>query len=333
MNKKAIALLSGGLDSILAIKVILDQGIEVEALNFFTPFCQCNRKSGGCGHEARKVSTKLGVKLSVVNVSEKFLKVIQNPKHGYGKNINPCLDCRILMFKEAKEYMNQVGASFVITGEVLGQRPMSQHKRALKIVETESDLAGLILRPLSAQLLEETIPEKEGVVNREELLQIHGRSRKAQMSLAKDHGINDYPCPAGGCLLTDREFAKKMRDQMKYKTLTVHDVELLKIGRHFRLSPKAKLIVGRNELENQKLQNYYRDTDVRFEPNKIPGPTALAVGELTAEEQEACAQIVVRYCGKSSDEEVSLNVTTPGGEIKNISAKKISEDNLKKLTI
>jgi len=292
---KALALLSGGLDSILAVKLILNQGIEVEAVNFFTPFCLYNRKSER-EYEAKKAADKLGVKLKILNVADDYLEVVKAPKHGYGKNMNPCIDCRIFMHKKAKEYMEQIGASFIITGEVLGQRPMSQHRAALKITERESGLEGLVLRPLSAKLLLPTIPEKEGWVKRQELLEISGRSRKPQIELAAILGIKDYPCSAGGCLLTDSGFAKRIKDLISYKELNLANVNLLKIGRHFRLSEDAKLAVGRNEEENKHLLNLAREEDYLFFPLEIAGPTALGRGHFDDKLIQLSCSMVCRYC-------------------------------------
>src|SRR3990170_2260758 len=212
---KAISLLSGGLDSTLAARVLLDQGIELEALNFLTVFCTCTNRGETC-LASQKAVQGLGIPLKVFNVSNEYLGVVKHPKHGYGSNINPCIDCRVFMLKKAKQYMEETGASFIVTGEVLGQRPMSQRKDAMRLIEKEADLKGLVLRPLSAKFLPVTIPEKEGWVDREKLLNIQGRSRKPQMKLADDLGIRDYPCPAGGCLLTDPSFAKRMKDLIHY---------------------------------------------------------------------------------------------------------------------
>ena len=194
-ERKAIALLSGGLDSTLAVKLVLDQGIQVEALNYVTPFCQCNRK-GRC--EAARVADEFGIPCKTIAVTDEFFELIRHPKHGYGSGMNPCLDCRILMFSRARQRMEETGADFVFTGEVLGERPMSQRRDAMRIIERESGLEGRLLRPLSAKLLPPTHPEQEGLVDREKLLSISGRSRKPQMALAKELGIYDYPCPAGG---------------------------------------------------------------------------------------------------------------------------------------
>ena len=271
---KALALLSGGLDSTLAIKVVQEQGIEVEALNYVTAFCQCT-SNASCKLEALKASETLGVKIRVINSSREFLEVVKAPKHGYGSNMNPCIDCRIQMFKSAAEYMKKSGAKFLITGEVLGQRPMSQRREAMRLIDKETGLAGLILRPLSARFLEPTIPEKEGWIDREKLPAIKGRSRKQQFQLADLLEIKDYPCPAGGCLLTDPEFAHRLRDLMAHAELTLNDVHLLKVGRHFRLDPHAKAIVGRNERDNEKIFTLCHDDDLLFEVTDVPGPTTL----------------------------------------------------------
>ncbi len=292
---KAIALLSGGLDSTLAIKVVLEQGIEVEALNFITLFCRCTAKGSTC-LASQKAAQTLGIGLKVMNISEEFLSVVKHPKYGYGKNVNPCLDCRILMFKKGCEYMNQDGASFIVTGEVLGERPMSQRREAMQIIERESGLQGLILRPLSAKLLPLTVPEKKGWITRERMLAITGRSRKPQIKLASDYGINDYPCPAGGCLLTDPGFALRMKDLMKNKPdFSLNDVHLLKLGRHFRLTPLAKVVVGRNEEENGKILSLVKEGDTVLRVKNVPGPLALARGEVDHQAILQSAIITAKY--------------------------------------
>lgn len=295
---KVVALISGGLDSTLAAKLIKEQGIEVVALNFKTAFCLCDRKnSAGCLNHARQVAHNLGLEIRVINITQEFLEIIKAPVFGYGSNMNPCIDCRILKLRKAKEFMHEIGASFVITGEVLGQRPMSQHKQALRIIEKESGLEGLVLRPLSARLLPETIPEKEGWINRDKLLSFNGRTRKPQIALAKEFGINDYPCPAGGCLLTDSGFARRIKDLLANEELNLNNIELLKIGRHFRISKLTKLIVGRDEKENERLSGLARDGDYLFMPHAIAGPTALGRGIFNnADLLKLSCGIVCRYC-------------------------------------
>ncbi|MFN7170178.1 MAG: hypothetical protein ACK4NT_02910, partial [Candidatus Omnitrophota bacterium] len=224
MKIKALSLLSGGLDSTLATKLVYDLGIELEAIYFYTIFCTCNRGGNGCGFYARNITRQLNIPLKMVNTTEEYLKIVRSPKFGYGSNLNPCIDCRIFIFKKAKEYMREREAKFIVTGEVLGERPMSQNLRSLKLIEKEAGLEGLVLRPLSARLLEPTIPEKEGWVEREKLLNLQGRSRKPQMRLAKEWGINDYPCPAGGCLLTDPIFSQRVKDLLEHDELDLENV-------------------------------------------------------------------------------------------------------------
>jgi len=298
---RAIALLSGGLDSTLAAKVVLEHGIELEALNFLTVFCNCTNRGETC-LASQKAVESLGIPLKVLNVSEEYLGIVRNPKHGYGSHMNPCIDCRIFMMKKAKEYMNEAGASFLVTGEVLGERPMSQRRDAMRLIEREAGLEGYILRPLSAKLLPPSIPEREGWIDRETLLNIQGRSRKPQIELAAIFGIQDYPCPAGGCLLTDPGFATRMKDLLAHHPdFTLNDIHLLKVGRHFRFSPKTKLIVGRKEDENQKIQTFSQEGDLLLKAAHRPGPLSLLRGEPGPEEIERAAAITARY-GKAREE-------------------------------
>lgn len=295
---KALALLSGGLDSTLAIRVIQEQGIEVIALNFVTVFCRCT-SHGSCKLEAVKVSEKFGIPIKVINTTERFLELVKKPKYGYGKNMNPCIDCRINIFRIAGEYMREIGADFIITGEVLGQRPMSQRKEAMRIIDREANLIGLVLRPLCAKHMEPTIPEKSGLVDREKLLNIRGRSRKDQIQLADVFQIKDYPCSAGGCLLTDPEFAHRMRDLVNTCDASVNDVNLLKVGRHFRFDSETKVIVGRNEDDNAKIDTLSREGDVLLNLVDMPGPLTLMRGEITDEKIQTAARLTARY-GKSN---------------------------------
>lgn len=303
---RAIALLSGGLDSTLATKLIMEQGIEVEAVNFLTVFCTCTSREGTC-LASKSAADKLGIELKVFEVSKEYFSIVKSPRYGYGSNINPCLDCRIFMFKKAAEYMKESGASFLITGEVLGQRPMSQRRDAMRIIERDSGLKGLILRPLSAKMFEPTIPEKEGLVDRKKLLDIKGRSRKPQMQLAKELTINDYPCPAGGCLLTDPGFANRMRDLIKHRPdFTLNDVQLLKIGRHFRLTPQAKLVVGRDKEENNRLINLAQTEDVSFRPAKVKGPIGIGRGIFEVAQLSTASSIVARYSDGRLGQELEI---------------------------
>ena len=278
MNRKAVSLLSGGLDSILATKLIVEQGVEVTALHFTSLFCNCSKGGHGCGIQAVRTAKELGVEVMVKVKGMEYLEIVKSPKHGYGKNLNPCIDCRIFMLREAGKVMDEIGASFVITGEVLGQRPMSQHRDAISLIEKESGLEGLILRPLSAKHFEPTLPEKEGIVDREKLFDIAGRSRRTQYELVDVFNLKEFSCPGGGCLLTDYIFAKKLRDLFtNVKDLTMKDVALLKIGRHFRLDGDTKLILGRNKDENESLEVFHTPSSVLLTPIDFKGPTGLSV--------------------------------------------------------
>jgi tRNA-specific 2-thiouridylase len=295
---KALALLSGGLDSTLAVGLILEQGVNVEAVNFVTPFCLC-RKSG-CG--ASEAAKTFNIPLKVFNAGTDYLKVVREPKFGYGKNMNPCIDCRIFMLKKAKRYAKTIGAKFIFTGEVLGQRPMSQHKRVFDLIEKEAGLKGKILRPLSAKLLPKTEAEQLGFIDSERLKDIRGRSRKKQIEMTKQFNIVNYPCPAGGCLLTDREFANKLRDLFKHKKrVTVKDVNFLKIGRHFR-SGKNKIIVGRNESENKTLIGTKQANDYSFEVPDCGSPTSILQGPKTRAAIEKTAGLTAFYSDKKTSE-------------------------------
>lgn len=310
---KALALLSGGLDSTLAIEVIKKQGIEVVALNIVTAFCRCTASSN-CKLEAIKVSERLGVPIKVINASHEILEIVKNPKFGYGKNLNPCIDCRINLFHIAARYMKETGASFIITGEVLGQRPMSQRKEAMKKIDKEANLTGLVLRPLSAKHLEPTIPEKLGMVDREQLLQIKGRSRKDQMQLADIFQIKDYRCPSGGCLLTDPEFAFRMKDLLKYSDPSLNDVQLLKVGRHFRIDKDTKVIVGRREEENKRIELLSKGGDFLFYMKDMQGPLSLLRGEASNEKLELAARLTVRYSKAQFNDIARVKVIPKGSE-------------------
>ncbi len=312
MTYRAVALLSGGLDSTLAVRLILDQGIEVHALNTSTPFCTCNR-SGHC--ESLRVAEQFGIPLRRVALTDEFFAVLRNPKHGYGGGLNPCLDCRILLFRKGKEYMQEIGADFLFTGEVLGQRPMSQHLRAMRLIDAEAGIEGFVLRPLSAKLLPPTLPEKEGIVQREQLLAMRGRTRRPQMRLAAERGIHDYPCPAGGCRLTDPGFARRMKDLLAYKPgFGLCDVELLKVGRHLRLSPQVKAVVGRNQEENLSLQSLADAQDLLLEARGVPGAMVLLQGEWTVEILRQAAAIAAHY-SDATEPQVTVHYGIPGTQL------------------
>ena len=327
---KCIALLSGGLDSTLAVKVILEQGIEVVSLNIKTPFCRCNRLKG-CSFIAKKVVDEFGTGFKFFYMGEEYLRMLENPPHGYGKNVNPCIDCRILMFRKAKEVMEEEGASFIVSGEVLGQRPMSQHKAALGMIEKEAGVEGLVLRPLSAKLFPPSIPENEGWVDREKLLDFSGRSRKPQIELAGHLGVKDYPCPAGGCLLTDISFAGKLKDLIARGGLTLRGVELLKAGRHFRWNGSFKLIVGRNEKENEFLRAKAGGGDMILEPHELMGPLALGIGAPEDGDLLRSCRIVARYADGDGKGEVDIRIS--GGGQRVVPAERMSGDEVESLRI
>lgn len=313
---KAIAMISGGLDSTLALALVRRQGIEVKAVNFYTGFCitETQRRKGGRPdgtvprNEALRAAADLEVEIEYVDISgPEYLDMLVRPRYGYGANANPCVDCRIFMMSRAREIMEAEGAAFVFTGEVLGQRPKSQRRDTLRIIERESGLDGRLLRPLSAKLLPPTIPEKEGLVDRERLEAISGRSRLRQMELAKELGVVDWPQPAGGCCyLTDESFSRKFFDVLDAREagggerrLAQEDIVLLSTGRHFRLSPRAKLVVGRSEVENALLEHHVPGR-ARLEARGVLGPIALVEGTPTHEERLLACRIVARY-GKGKD--------------------------------
>jgi len=295
----AIGLISGGLDSILAARIILEQGIEVQGISFLTPFFS--------SQGAERAAQAVGIPLQVLDITEPHLAMLRNPRHGYGHNMNPCIDCHILMLKEAGGVMEVAGADFLFTGEVLGQRPMSQNKASLRVVERESGYEGLILRPLSAQLLPETMPEQEGKVDREQLLAIKGRSRKRQIELADRYHITAYLSPAGGCLLTDPIFSRRLRDLFGYhEQVHIRDIELLKIGRHLRFSPAIKVIVGRHAQDNERIVVLAAPGDDLLNVEDYPGPLCLIPYGGASEDIAQAASICVRYSDAPPDEEVTV---------------------------
>jgi len=285
---KAICVFSGGLDSMMAADLIRAQGIDVLGLFFETPFFKSGR--------ARKSARAIEVPFKVTDITRRHLEVVKKPKHGYGGNMNPCIDCHALMFRIAGEMLEEVGAGFVFTGEVLGQRPMSQNRRSLDLVAAESGLNGLLLRPLSAKLLAPTIPEEKGWVQREQLLDFQGRSRKPQMEMAQRKGIVEYPTPAGGCLLTEKGFSRRLKDLLTSKVdVETGELELLKLGRHFRIAPHTKIVVGRNKGENETIQALAGKNDTVLRSVSVPGPTVLVSGELSGKTLDTATAITVAY--------------------------------------
>ena len=304
MQRKAISLLSGGLDSVLSTKVIMEQGIEVIALHFTSPFS--SRKEKERGLQAVRAVNELGIKLIIKHKGPEYIDIVMSPRYGYGKNMNPCIDCRIFMLQKTKEIMAEEQAGFVVTGEVLGQRPMSQRRDTIRIIEKASGLEGLIVRPLSAIHFLPSIPEQEGVLDREKLLGFTGRSRTPQYRLAEKYNLIEFGSPAGGCLLTDPIFAKKLKDLFKYdKTFTMKDLELLSIGRHFRLRTDTKLVVGRNETENDKLISLWEPPYISFQPIEFRGPAAILKGSFENEIINTVANIM-GYYGKNESPMISI---------------------------
>jgi len=306
----AIALYSGGLDSALAILLIQQQNIKVTALTFLTHFgCDITDKSS-CGGDPYPMAENFGFTIKQVHLGEKFIDIVKTPRYGYGKHMNPCIDCRILMLQEAKKYMELTGADFVFTGEVLGQRPKSQMRNTLNTVNRESGLNGLLVRPLSAKLLPETIPEKNGLLNRDLLLGLSGRSRKPQLELAARFGLEDFASPAGGCLLTDPQYSARLKDLLKHKpNIDVNDINLLRAGRHFRLTENCRLIVGRNEPDNKLIEKYARPTDILLEARNTGSPIGLLVGDHDESIIKLAAAITARYCDLKKEPVVEITRT------------------------
>jgi len=303
---RAVSLFSGGLDSMIAIKLMRDQGIEVTALHIKIGFAGTKDVT----EQMRSRAQMAGADFRIVDVREEYIqKILFSPVYGYGKNFNPCIDCHGYMFTIAKAMMEELGASFLVTGEVVGQRPMSQRSDALKQV---SKLANdkdekLILRPLSAKLMEPTTPELEGWVDREKLLDISGRSRERQLALTQQYGWEDFESPGGGCLLTEPIYSQKIAEFIEHEEFAVEDIDLLKYGRHFRLPDGAKLVVGRNQEDNESMQNL---SNPDYTPITLPigGPYSLLHRDATPSDRNLAAQIAITYARSSPDELYSVSI-------------------------
>ena len=294
LSKNAVALISGGLDSVLAAKVVMEQGFHVVGLYFTSAFS----KSYGLEHNtcAARVSKAIGIELRVIDMGQDYIDLVRNPVHGYGKNINPCIDCKIFMLKKAKLVMQELDSPFVVTGEVLGQRPMSQRRDTLGTIERDADMKGLILRPLSAALLPPTKAELAGMIQRDKLLGISGRSRRVQLQLAERYGIKGFSTPAGGCLLTDKNFSSKLRDLFEDKlAVSPNDIRLLTVGRHYRFDTGVKIVVGRNNKENNVLLSLAPHGYHLFTPYGFPGPIALLNGEPTQDIKQTVGRLIITY--------------------------------------
>jgi tRNA U34 2-thiouridine synthase MnmA/TrmU len=324
-QRKAVALISGGLDSLLATKVIMDQGIHVEGINFFTGFCV-----EGHTHAIRKkdrnkpkrnnalwVAEQLGIRLHIIDVIEEYKDVVINPKHGYGANLNPCLDCKIFMVRKALEWIEKNEFDFIITGEVIGQRPNSQRKKTMPVISSESGADDRLLRPLCAKNLPQTLPEREGWVDREKLHDFSGRSRKPQIALAEGYHFDNYAQPAGGCcFLTDASYSTKLHDLWRHrhnKDYELDDIMLLKVGRHIRPNERFKLIIGREEGENNFLAGY-RKQFIEIQVQDHAGPRVLVDGEPEAGDYELAARIAARFGQGRSAESVSVLIREKDGD-------------------
>ena len=339
-QRKAVALISGGLDSMLAARTVMDQGIHVEGINFFTGFCV-----EGHTHAIRKkdqekpkrnnalwVAEQLGIKLHIVDIVDEYKDVVINPKHGYGANLNPCLDCKIFMVNKAKQWIEENGFDFIITGEVIGQRPMSQRKDTMRIVVRDSGADDRLLRPLCAKNLAPTLPEREGWIDREKLLDLSGRGRKPQMAMAKAFGFDDYAQPAGGCcFLTDATYSVKLQDLWSHrgsKEYELDDIMLLKVGRHLRPAPHYKVIVAREEGEVKFLEGY-RKLFTHIKTISHAGPLALVDGEdLSAEDLTTAARLVARFSKGKDADEVEVAVTPKGEESRLVTVKPLRGDDV-----
>jgi tRNA U34 2-thiouridine synthase MnmA/TrmU len=325
LKVKAIALFSGGLDSILATKIILDQGIDVQGVTFETPFFSAQK--------AIIAAKMLKLPLFIQDITEEHLTILKSPKYGYGKNMNPCIDCHTLMLKLAGHFMEEIGADFIITGEVLGQRPMSQVRQSLYVVAKNSGYMEFIVRPLSARLLPKTKPEMEGKIDRTKLFDIQGRGRKHQLALAQLYGITSFSPPAGGCLLTDHVFSRRLKDLFKYqKDFISNDIELLKFGRHFRINDTTKIIVGRNNADNIAIEKLYKKEDIIIRMVEFPGPAVLLPYGGDDQTLLVAASLCALYSDAPKDKEVSVEYQI-GGKIVLLTTKAISRDDVKRWII
>jgi len=320
----SIGLLSGGLDSILAVKVIQEQGIEVIGIVFETPFFS--------SRNAIKAAQELGIKLIVKDITSEHLAMLKNPRYGFGANMNPCIDCHALMVREAGKIMEDKEYHFIFTGEVVNERPMSQNKKALKLVANLSGYQDFLLRPLSAKLLPETKAEKYGLIDRRRLFNIQGRSRKLQLNLIKKYGIKEFPTPGGGCLLTDPIFSKKLKELFENsEDYSIRDIELLKLGRHFRIQGK-KVIIGRNKEENQKLKEAAGAKDTALSAEHVPGPIALICDSTSKRIMKKAAGICARF-SDAKNEKLLPVIYRLGKKNEEITPEEITEEKIEELRI
>ncbi len=331
---KAVALLSGGLDSTLAILVLLRQGIDVKAITFLTHFGCDISDSSSCSRNPMPAAEKFGFEVKLCHLADKFMEIVKNPKYGHGKNMNPCIDCRILMLKEAKTYMDLIGADFLVTGEVLGQRPMSQRGECFPMIDREAGVEGLVLRPLSAKLLPPTIPEQKGLVDRERLYDFKGRTRKPQMALAEELGLDDYPSPAGGCLLTDPTYSYRLKDLLTYNPdPDLREIHLLRVGRHFRTSPTCKIIVGRNKADNEQILSFASSDDVLMKVDGVGSPVTIITGTPTEDDIMVAASMTARYSDAKRQPRVKVTIFSLNGKRGTVETIPIEDSLLEKYRI
>jgi len=338
-QRKAVSLISGGLDSMLATKVVMEQGVHVEGINFFTGFCVEGHTHAIRNKDRKKpkrnnalwVAEQLGIKLHIVDVIDEYKDVLLNPRHGYGQNMNPCLDCKGFMVRKAYEWIQANDFDFIITGEVMGQRPMSQRKDTMPVVQRESGAGDLLLRPLCAKHLPPTLAEREGWVNREMLHNFNGRSRKPQMALAQHYGFSDYATPAGGCcFLTDRAYSEKLVDMWQHRSsrdYQLDDIMLLKVGRHLRPRPHFKMIISREEGEGKFLEGY-RKQFLHLRPLSHTGPLVLIDGEVSSDDVYLAARVTARYSKGRDADEVEIEVISPNEDRKILKVSPLAQDEI-----
>lgn len=340
-KRKAVVLISGGLDSLLAAKMMIEQGIHVEGINFYTGFCHSghtsairnNKKGKPPRNDALWCAEQLGIKLHIVDIVEEYKDVLLNPKHGYGQNLNPCLDCKIFMVKKAYEWIIENNFDFIVTGEVVGQRPKSQRRETMPIVEKQSGANDLLVRPLCAKHLPETLPEREGWLDRDKLLDFHGRNRKPQLALAEKFQLEDYAQPAGGCcVLTDANYSRRLEDLWQYRghrEYNMDDIIILKAGRHIRPNKEYKLIIGRDMGENNFLQGYRKEF-ISMAAKHHRGPLVLIDGKVNDSDLEYAAKIMSRFTDGKNEDVVTVEVRKLDGQLFDLKVKPLQADEINK---
>ncbi len=326
---RIIGLLSGGLDSALSLAWMHRLGYDMVVYHFDNGF-HAAPAPGETAPLALQTAERLGVPIRFVDNSREMIRVVMHPEHGYGSHVNPCIDCRILMFRMTRQLMAEERARFVFTGEVVGQRPMSQRRQIMNLIDRESGMEGLVVRPLCGHLMPETLAEREGWIRRDELLDIQGRGRKRQIALAAELGIGRYEMPAGGCLLTDAGFETRLRDLLRFGEPTRQEIQLLKLGRHFRIDPGHKAVLGRDAADCAALEAILGPDDLRLEARDMPGPLATLRGEASPEAVRQTAQLVLRYAKADPQREhvvtVRRGVGTAGATVEQVSVRPMDEE-------